>query len=224
MFFKEQKYQNICYFYNIYLKRQSEERISEFIKNHNFKFFNQLKIPDLPENKYETYNMFYNLGTVSTPILVGDKKIDYAQKVVGFLLERFRKNELSMFELKKIFIYMNNDGFKPEFVEFFMSNYKSLLENEENSQSFISRCYNDFEKVQKTNTSNRGSQRQLKPTVEKFVDYFKKNKFASVNEYNKPISDAISPYFNKQKTFDMALKIDNERVKQKTPNHILKNH
>ena len=221
MFFKEQKNPNICNFYNIYLTKQPETRIQEFLYNHNFTFFKQLPIPNVPEKQFEMYNMLYNLGAVSTPIQVNGKNVDYAQKVVGLILEKIRKKEITLPELRDSFIYMNTDGFKPEFTDFFLNAFDELLNEDGLSKGFMSRCYNEFEDVQRTNTSNRGSQRQLKPTISKFLYYFMDNKFAGVNESNKHIADALSPYFHDQKTFDLALQIEQERIRNNTPDHIL---
>jgi len=175
----------------------------------------------VPEKRYEMYNMLYNLGAMSTPIEVNGKKVDYAQKVVGLILEKIRKQEITLSALRDIFIYMNDDGFKPEFTKFFLENFNELLNEEGLSHGFISRCYNEFEEVQRTNTSNRGSQRQLKPTISKFSYYFMDNKFAGVDESNRHIADVLSPYFHEQRIFDQALKIEAERKQKNSPDHIL---
>ena len=61
---------------------------------------------------------------------------------------------------------MKKVEFKKEFADFFMQYFDDLIEKESDSPDFIAKCYNEFEEVQKTNTSDRGSQRQLKPTIE----------------------------------------------------------
>ena len=119
---------------------------------------------------------------------------------------------------------MKTDGFKKDFVDFFMKNFDEILEAEKDNEGFFVRCYNEFENVQKTNTNNRGSQRQLKPTVKKFLDYFAENKFFGGNDETKVISDKISPYFSEQKTFDYAIKIYDELKEQNTPTSILGFH
>ncbi len=221
--FKEQKNKNISYFYNEFISGLPDKQIESFIKSHNFTFFKQLDIPDTPENKYTLFNALYNLGAVSSPIIINDKKIDYAQKVVGLLQEKISKTSLTINKFREIFTKMKEDGFKKEFTDFFLSEFDRLLVVNDEYENFIARCYNEFEKVQKTNTNNHGSQRQLKPTIEKFIDFFKENKFAGITDKeNELIAETLSPYFSKQIDFDRAVKIFEEKNNNKTPDHILK--
>lgn len=224
MLLKEQKNKNICDFYNTFLIEQSDEFIDNFLNNHNFTFFKQLNIPDVPENRYELFNALYNLGTFSTPMVKDGKKVDYAQKIVGLLLEKEKKGIAKMSDIKKVLLPMQEKGFQPEFTEFFMQEFDDLFGLEQLIPGFTAWAYNEFENVQRTNTSNRGSQRQLKPTIEKFYKYFSASDFIGITEENKHIADAVVRYFQEQKSFDKALEIDKERVKKKTPNNILGYH
>jgi hypothetical protein len=119
---------------------------------------------------------------------------------------------------------MQNNGFNKEFTDFFINNFDELMNREIFQQGFIARCYNEFNEVQKTNTNNRGSQRQLKPTVQKFVDYFKENKFLGITEKTRPIASTLSPYFKKQATFENAVKIFEEKAEGQVPDNILGFH
>lgn len=224
MLLREQNNANICYFYNTFLKEQSDQIIENFLNNHNFTFFKQLNIPDVPENRYELFNALYNLGTFLTPIEKDGKKIDYAQKIVGLLLEKERKGIAKISDIKRIFLTMKNDGFKPEFTEFFLQNFDDLLGADVLIPGFTAWSYNEFENVQRTNTSNRGSQRQLKPTLEKFFKYFSNSDFIGITEENKHIAKAIARFFTEQKSFEKALEIDKERIDKNTPNNILGYH
>ena len=65
---------------------------------------------------------------MSAPIEVNGKKIDYAQKFVGFLLDKLNKELTSISMLRNLFSKMNNDGIKPEFIEFFINNYDRIID------------------------------------------------------------------------------------------------
>ena len=106
---------------------------------------------------------------------------------------------------------MKRDGFKKDFTEFFIKNFDEIMEAEKNNEGFLVRCYTEFERVQRTNTNNRGSQRQLKPTVKKFLEYFDENKFVGITDETKPIADKIAPFFSEQTTFNYAVKIHDEQ-------------
>ena len=129
-----------------------------------------------------------------------------------------------MDKLKKMFITMKSDGFKPEFTDYFMQNFDDLISFEELIPGFSAWSYNEFEKVQRTNTSNRGSQRQLKPTLETFFNYFTNREFIGVTEENQQIANAISMFFKEQEAFDLAIQIDEERKEKNVSNNILGVH
>ena len=218
---KDEKNLVIADFYNTFLNSLPDEQVINFLQNHNFTFFKQLKIdPDYANDEY--YKILYNLGAFETPIEINGKKVDYAQKIVGFLQEKMAKTDLDRKTIIKLFTGMQLQGFKPEFTEFFMKNYDELIAECSRNPRFLVDCYDDFEKAQKMNTSNRGSQRQLKATVESMKNYFLNSKFSGVTDENKHIAETISPYFRHQLNFDDALKILAEKKKMRTPNNILR--
>ena len=112
-------------------------------------------------------------------------------------------------------------GFKKEFTDFFIEHYDEIMEQESHMKGFISRCYNEFEEVQKTNTSNRGSQRQLKPTVKRFVEFFEENKFLNTTDKTRIIANTIAPYFTSQRDFENAVKIFEEKQNNEVPDNIV---
>jgi len=228
--FKEQKNPTIRHFYESFLFKLSRDKIDEFIPNHNFTFFKQFNLEPDRHNNY-VYKFLYNIGAFEPPVtdftldennvLKSSKTTDYAQKIVNFIQEKLKKEHRTIYDLARKFSNMPTYGFKREFTEFFMKNYDELMEEERKQSNFISHCYEKFDEVQKANTSNRGSQRQLKPTVEKFRLFFAHDKFNGVTDESELLAKTISPYFFEQKDFDKALKIDQERVKKKTRNNIL---
>ena len=221
---KEQLNPKICDFYNTFLLDQPQENIDNFLDSHNFTFFKQLNIKDSFTERYDFYKSLYNLGCFEKPVEENGKMVDYAQKITGFIKLKLEKNDVCIERFTQIFQHMENKGFNKEFTEFFIKNYDELMEAEKYKTDFIVRCYNEFEEVQKTNTSNRGSQRQLKPTVEKFKEYFTEKKFYGLNEETQGIANSISPYFKEQSTFDTAVSIEKERKMKGTPENILGKH
>lgn len=225
MILKDQSNCNISNLYNEVISKLPEDEIQKFLSSHNFTFLKKMRISNNPENLTEMYNFIYNMGVVSSPIEINGKRVDYAQKSFEFLKLLDEREICKTYEFKNIFKDMKLQGLKPEFVDFFMKDFDKLYEQEKLNPGFLARCYNEFEKIQKTNTNHHGSQRQLKPTVDKFVDYFTENKFSGiVDEKTQAISDTISPYFNNQLHFDNALAINKERISNKTPNNILSFH
>ena len=218
---KEQKNPNICDLYNTFLLDRGSVLAENLLKSHNFTFLKKFDLSNSMDNKTPFYLMLFNLGALSTPKEINGKKYDYAQKVSEFLLERLNKKQITINGLCDSFRYMSLTGFKKDFTDFFLSNFDELMAQENKRKGFIAKCYNEFEDVQKTNTSNRGSQRQLKPTVQKFKDYFETSMFNNVTSENMEIARTISPYFNDQGTFNLAIGIDKIRKDENVPNNIL---
>ena len=185
------------------------------------------------DNKFALFKLCENLGVLNdfTTTVVSTSKsgktktqqIDYAQKAREFLKDRIADASLPLRYFNRTFDSMKPYGFKQEFADFFLNknNFEELMEEERHEDGFIARCYNEFELVQSTHTSQRGSQRQLAPTVEYFKQYFTKNKFSGVTPETLKIATTVSQYFTKQKDFDKAVEIDEERKKKRIPDNIL---
>ena len=209
--------------------------------NYNMKSFNNL-LKTLYFNNiylyddYRDYDFFKfceNLGVFnSEPIAIRSTSksgkdriqlVDYAQKAREFLKDRINEGYLPQEIFYIHFREMKPLGFKRGFADFFLNknNFEELMIEEGNHPGFTARCYNDFEIVQAAHTSQRGSQRQLAPTVEFFKQYFMENKFAGVTEETKDIAETISPYFSRQQDFDNAVEIYRERQEKGTPDNIL---
>lgn len=218
---KEQHNPNIAYFYNDFFTKLPQKERDDFLKNHNFTFFKQIAEKTPIKNK-GTLTILYNLGAFEPPVEVNGKRVDIAQKVVGFLIEKVDKNKIMASTISQIGLTMDSYDFKPEFTAFFLTKFPELIEEENNQRGFIAKCFNRFEEVQATNTSNRGNQKQLKPTVEKFRDYFFDHKFEGMNTpETRSIARTIYPYFGAQTIFDEAVSIMKEKKRKNIPDHIL---
>ncbi|MBQ8424632.1 MAG: leucine-rich repeat domain-containing protein [Clostridia bacterium] len=223
----EQKNDVIAELYNLLNYSISSEQMDEFMRNHNFTFFKKI-MKNIPTNRYSGFNKdafcigYYNLGGFIPMADYNGKKVDYSQKVAGKLQEYIDREEFRPYEnLSYSFETMKADGFKKDFTDFYLGNLRELMSENIFYREFISRVYNQFEEVQATNTSNRGSQRQLKPTIEKFRNYFRGSIFKGVTPETQQIADTVSAYSNSQYTFDKAVDIMNEFEIKKSPNNIL---
>ncbi|HIU06302.1 MAG TPA: leucine-rich repeat domain-containing protein [Candidatus Onthoplasma faecigallinarum] len=232
------------YLYKKDLKKlENKQKINyNDIDNYNIKSINNLlsALKNSKISKFHTiqdeYNFFKlceNIGvlnivptTKKTTTKYNKEKvqqIDYSQKAREFLKDRILEGSLPLGQFHSSFDRMLPLGFKQGFADFFLNkkNFDELMAYEFYHKGFIARCYNEFEKVQAAHTSQRGSQRQLAPTVEFFKNYFLLNKFQGLTDENAKIANAISPYFSSQDDFDAAVKIDRERKKKGTPDNIL---
>ena len=215
----------------------TEKQFEDFYANKNMKFFKQIS-----DNFYlgndDIFTLLYNLGAFSKPVETTSttksgkevtKKIDYAQKVCGLfvdderLLKLFSQNGIHNSTMVWHFEEMGFKGFNKEFTEFFLdkANLTELLEEEKQNPGFIARCFNEFEQFQAQNTSNKGSQRQLKPTVGKLKAYFAREKLAGVPEEQRELVIKVEQYLPLKKSIKRALKIDAERKRKKTPDHLI---
>lgn len=232
----ELKNENVARLYNVLFAELGEEKFKEFWENKNLTFFKQLSnLPRYEEDFNAFCRFYYNLGGFLKPInetrITKSKNevttsVDYAQMVGEFFKDKLTdennvyQNSFAMFDGMKL------GSFKPEFTRFFLNKdvYAGLLEETKREIKIFKKCYEEFERVQETNTSNKGNQRQLKPTVKKFVDTFINNNFSGVTDENYDIASVLTPYFTSQRTFEKALAIREEKERLGTGNNILEEH
>ena len=227
--------------YKAVYKDLGKEEYSKFVKTRNVTFFNKFKNLIETDSSYPNFvKGFYNLGGFSKPITKkgvsksGREKIeiiDYAQKFATFLEAKTENMDISLRNFARVCRGMNGLKFKPEFADFFMHNvkeknedyFKQLMLQERIDSGFISKCYNDFEMVQKANTSSKGDQRQKAPTVSFFRNYFKELAFKGITNDNVDIALKIKQYIPSptQSDFDQALSIDKERIENRVGEGIL---
>lgn len=212
-----------------------KEKFMEFYKTKNLKFYKRLYETCLKKvNKNQmsyVLRFLYCLGAFEPKQMVevktksGSKKVEVfpAQKTSEYFINcNFNFNSINAYEL---FEKLQPLGYKHGFTEFLLQgpNFFDMLRASSTLENFFARCYNEFEAVQKTNSSNAGGQRQLKPTVKKFVDYFKTSKFTGVTEKIKPVAVAISPYFSSQETFESAVSVLEEFEAENVPETLIEN-
>ena len=237
-FLKEIANYKILSLYKTLFAKLDRKKFDEFFIERNIKFFKQLDIMEFEGKNFEALcKIYYNLGGFLQPreeIHISKNKneikqvVDYAQKVGEFIKENIlaRQNVnsvLNFYTLNHFFQDMEWAGFKKGFTNFFLdkNNFLTIVNELRKREKFASECYNIFEKAQKHNTSSRGSQRQLAPTVENFKRYLLRSKFQGVTDENELLAQTISEYYSQQKFFDLALQIDAERKERGTSDHIL---
>ena len=219
MLLSEQTNPAIATFYNEIFIRLPKSQADEFLKSHNFTFYKQVVSKYNVQNQ-STLKFLYNLGLFKKPIEHNGKKVDYAQKVAGMLLD----GKHPLLRSEKMYTFgstMGSMGFKREFTDFFLENTDELIREEISSYGFVGRCYDRFEEIQKTNTNNRGRQRQLKPTVKKFREYLEENRYEGITEETRPIANTVSKFFGGQFAFDRSVSVMEEKKRKGTPDHIL---
>lgn len=139
--------------------------------------------------------------------------------------EGFIDNEFRIVgnDIHSVFNLLSTAKYKPGYAKFFMENYKDLISHEKSHMSgFIERIYNNFERIQETCTSNRGDQRQLKVSVEKCINYLTDIKFRSATHETKELAKIIGEWFDKDDTFDNALRVYEESLN--APRNIFTKH
>ena len=219
MLLAEQTNPKVADFYNNLFIRLPKQQADDFLKSHNFTFYKQVA------EKYNVQNQnalkfLYNIGLFNNPVDHNGKKIDYAQKVAGVMVD----GNHPLLRSDKMYVFgttMTSFGFKKEFTDFFLENVDELVREEIRSYGFVGRSYDRFEEIQKTNTNNRGRQRQLKPTVKKFREYLEENRYEGITEETRPIANTVSKFFGGQFAFDRSVAIMEEKKRQGTPDHIL---
>lgn len=210
-------------------------KFEEFFKTKNLKFYSRLydacNLAKLNDKEFtQVIKFLYNLGAFSPKQSVcvtsksGTKMVDVfpAQKVCEYFIN-LNYNFKDLLDDDALKTLLPN-GYKPEYTDFVLSgnNLQDLITTHKTKKdNFFAKCYNEFEEVQKTNTSNKGSQRQLKPTVKKFADYFTTCKFEGVNQETLNIALAISPYFSKQETFESAKSVMQEFKETSAPKSLI---
>lgn len=105
-----------------------------------------------------------------------------------------------------------HDEFNPKFVEFFMNNFKELMNIEREKSGFIERVYLNFQQISDTCTSNKGEQRKLKVTMEKCINYLSTIKFDDVKKEEKEFAELIGEWFDGNDAWLLAKSIYKESL------------
>lgn len=210
------------------------EYANDFINNARYTFYDQCA----KEKIFSQGNLlayFYNLGGFSNPIKekriskkgnVIEVSVDYAQKVGEFFksLSNLTEQEQKVFvrEISRV----RPVKFNPEAANFLLDfkNTREIIMEAQDKDNLFKNIVNNFNEVQETNKSRKGSQRQLAPTVERFVEYFNDNKFSGVAEEDRELAKFLSKYYIRQETYDTAVEIKKEKERKGVEDSILGFH
>ncbi len=116
-------------------------------------------------------------------------------------------------DIHRIFNFPSTrDEFDQEFANFFFENYQELVKEERRKAGFIQRVYLNFRQISKTCTSNKGSQRKLKVTMDKCRNYLSNVKFDNVTEEKKEFAYLIGQWYDNNSVWENAQRIYNESL------------
>lgn len=195
---KYQRYDKFFYnsiFFEKLSYKNQELLIKYFNKNIKHLLINSQTLNDrYGENLNDLLKLCHSLGIFSD-----EEKI--SKKMSTFLNERMvNKNSNTPIignDIHTMFVEINpRDEIDYEFIMFFVENYEELVELEKNKSGIIARIYNAFRDISKTSTSHRGSQRHLKVTVDKCLDYFLAKRFEGITEENKELAELLQKYYS----------------------------
>ena len=102
--------------------------------------------------------------------------------------------------------------FDQEFATFFLENYQELIEEEIIKSGFIQRVYTNFRQISKTCTSDKGSQRKLKVTMNKCRNYLSTIKFDNVTDENKEFAKLLGEWYDDNRVWINAQQIYSESL------------
>ena len=225
------KRENVRYAYQYYYDEMDSEKFVNFVKNADNKFCDVLlsNCKNMNDNnKKAILKLFYNLGGYVGSVQIHkiskkgneqDNSIDYSQKVAEFIKRQIKDKSINW---SAILANMELDGFKKEYSDFILKddNFVELMKREIVYPNTIARSYNEFDDIQRTNSSNKGNQRQLKPTVKVIVNYFLQNRYNDITPETEKIAELFDKFKINQRGFDIAKEINQTRKQNHIPDNI----
>ena len=133
------------------------------------------------------------------------------EKMFAKTLPNGEKNEYRIVgdDIHRIFDFPYlRDALDYEFANFFLENYKELYR----SSHLIQRIYLNFKEISKTCTSIKGSQRKLKVTMNKCINFLANNKFDDVSSEERDFAYLIACWYDHNSSWLKAKKIYKESL------------
>lgn len=116
-------------------------------------------------------------------------------------------------DIHRIFNFSSiREEFDQEFATFFLENYQELIEEETIKSGFIQRVYTNFRQISKTCTSDKGSQRKLKVTMNKCRNYLSTIKFDNVTDEYKEFAKLLGEWYDDNSVWVKAQQIYSESL------------
>lgn len=203
----EQKKVYNPFFYKMIFTFLDKTTMDKLIDNYNGNLKRCLSMACSLDSKTSATNLI-DVIKLLTVLGAFDEDKCTSQRAVTFVTEKIIiENEICDDKFHTYFNEFNNPSFNKEFSILFIENYKELLELEKTNSGTITRIYNEFGEIRKHCTSNRGSQRQLKVTIDKCLDYFLINKFTGFEEQYRPLAEFLGKHFSEPETLNVAIQI-----------------
>lgn len=206
---KYQVYDRFLYKHSFALNLSYEDQ-ELLVRNYNKNIKHLLKNSNTVDDVYganlqDLFKLCKVLGVFSNNKIL-------SQKVTTFLNEKIIndkvENGITDNNIHSIFNeIVPKEKLNYEFIEFFITNYKELLNLEKETSGLIAKIYNAFENISKVSTSHRGSQRHLKVTIDKCTDYFLTKDFDNVTEKNKELANLLRKFYLEGYVLGIAEKI-----------------
>ncbi len=165
-------------------------------------------------NMNDLLTLLFISGALSNdPILSQKATTLITEKIFAKKLDNGNVNSTRIIgdDIHRVFNIETRDEFDQEFAQFFLENFKELIENEKVFSGITQRIYINFRGISKTSTSNKGSQRKLKVTMKKCLDYLLTVKFDNI-EKNRQLANLIGQWYDRNEDWINALKVYNESL------------
>lgn len=150
------------------------------------------------------------------PIIKQRASTFISEKIFEKILPNGKENEYQIIgdDIHRIFNFpFTREEYDEEFSMFFLENYQELIKEEKNKSGIIQRIYLNFREISKTCTSHKGSQRKLKVTLKKCLNYLSTVKFDGVTKETEKLAQLIGKWYDNNATWINAQKIYNESLK-----------
>lgn len=197
--------------------------VKKFFKNYNANLKRLVKSSEVLKNDSTAHDNLVDLFKLLKVMGCFEEDGKIKQKSSTFITEKIFAEKLPNGEnnsyrivgddIHRVFDFTSiRADFDLEFVNFFIENYKELIEEERTKAGFIQRVYTNFRRISETTTSDRGHQRKLKVTIKKCRDFLNTMKFDEVEDDEKEFASLIGEWFDENKIWIRAKEIAKEAV------------
>jgi hypothetical protein len=196
----------------------NKEEIQLLIESYNANLKRLINTSEVLSNPNTAVNNMKDLFKLGKILGAFEKDPIVRQRACTFLTEKVFAEHLTKTKKNDCQIVGDNihrkftdlkprEIFEPQFANFFMKNYKELCAYEKKRTGFLTRVYNSFLDISKTNTSDRGNQRQLLVTVEKCHNYFLTRKFTGITPENQEVAQVLGEWFDEDQVFQNGIQL-----------------
>lgn len=167
-------------------------------------------------NLEDLINLIYILGGFQKNPITRQKAITFiTEKMTMDLDKKNNPRKVVANDIHRMFNFSKiaRNEFDSEFADFFFQYYEEIFDKEVSQSGFIERLYDNFRKISETSSSHKGTQRHLKVTMDKVINFFLINKFLGVTKKLRPLAAFLGEWYDRQEPWDHAVKIRNEMKK-----------